>query len=80
MEQCERRNTKLQHSETFDICDGDELYISSIDESNVNSHHWILSQRGKLTVSLTLYFLFNQTFPYRSLILVILNIGEYFVV
>ena len=62
MEQCERRNTKLQHSETFDICDGDELYISLIDRSNVNSDHWILSQRGKLTVSLTLYFYLIKLF------------------
>ena len=51
MEQCERRHTNLEHSETFDITDGDNLYISSIDKSNFNSHEWILSQRGKFAVS-----------------------------
>ena len=51
MEQCEKRKAKLQHSETFDITDGDELFISEIDKSNVNNYEWILSQRGKFTVS-----------------------------
>ena len=49
IEQCEQRNTKLQHTEMFVVADGDELYVSSIDF--VNKDDWILKQRGKLTVS-----------------------------
>ena len=50
MEQCERRNTKLQHSEAFVIADKEKLYISSIDMLKLN-HGWVVDQRGKLTVS-----------------------------
>ena len=35
----------------FDITDGDELFISSIDRSNVNKNEWIVSQIGKLIIS-----------------------------
>ena len=50
MEQCTKRNTKLQRSDVFVIENGDELYISSIDLSTVNNHEWILYQWGKLNV------------------------------
>ena len=50
MEQCTKRNTKLQHSAIFDIADGDELYISSIDSSQISNYEWILNQQGRLNV------------------------------
>ena len=51
MEQCEKRNTEIQNSETFLIADGDELYISSISQSNVSNDGWILNRKGKIAVS-----------------------------
>ena len=51
MEQCKKRNTEIQESVTFDIVDGEELYISSIDFSNVNNHEWRLIKTGKPKVS-----------------------------
>ena len=51
LEQCSARNAKLQHSDTFFITDGDELYISSIDKSNLINQGWILNEYGKLIVS-----------------------------
>ena len=69
----------LQHSNTFFVVDGDELYITSIDKSNLTTQGWILNERGKLTVS---HYMAVQIiiFPFRSNIFVILNIGEYFMV
>lgn len=51
MNQCETRNTKLQRSVLFYIVDGEDLCISSIDLSSVNSHEWKLHKSGKLDVS-----------------------------
>lgn len=49
MEQCERRNTTINRSVTFDVVDGEELYISFID--CVNKHEWRLIKTGKPSVS-----------------------------
>ena len=38
-------------SVTFNITNGEELYISSIDLSNVNEHEWMLTKTGKPNVS-----------------------------
>ena len=51
MEQCKKRNTEIQQSVTFDIVDGEELYVSSIDFSRVNYHEWMLNKTGKPNVS-----------------------------
>ena len=82
MEQCSARNAKLQRSDTFCIADGDELYISSIDKSNVNTQEWILNECGKLIVRyiMGVWNVLFTAITYRSLTFVILNIGEYFVI
>ena len=65
--QCEKRKAKLQHSITFDIADGEELYISSSD-TNVNDHEWIIEKIGKLKV-------YNMTVQLQSQISSFLNQG-----
>ena len=50
MNQCERRNARPQHPITFDIADGERLYISSINVSNLNDHEWIIKKVGKSKV------------------------------
>ena len=49
-EQCKRRNTKIKRTVTFDITDGEELHISSVDLSSVNNHEWRLFKTGKPNV------------------------------
>ena len=48
--QCKQKTKDLQCSVLFDIVDGEELYISSI-ETNVNGNEWKLCKSGKLNVS-----------------------------
>ena len=50
-EQCNTRNTDIKRSVTFDVVDGEEMYISSIDFSSVNNHEWRLTKTGKSNVS-----------------------------
>ena len=50
MNQCERRNARPQHPITFDIVDGEKLYISSINVSNLNDNEWIVKKVGKSKV------------------------------
>ena len=49
IDQCKKRKARSQNSITFDIADGDMLYISSIDKSLMD-HGWIINQIGRLTV------------------------------
>ena len=50
IDQCEKRNTKLQKSMPFHVTNGEMLFISS-DFSSVNNDGWRLTKSGILNVS-----------------------------
>lgn len=65
MDQCKTRKMKLQDTIPFDINNGEVLYISSIDSTEVNNHEWKLHRIGKLNVSEWPHYdyLFLSNFP-----------------